>query len=66
MNRDARRRARARSNTQTTIEALFAGRIPGGCDDCDAYQELTAASPGVYVLAIRHDPSCPYLQGVTS
>jgi hypothetical protein len=43
------------------FEGLLDQRIPGGCDDCDAYQELTTDGSGVYMLAIRHDNTCPWL-----
>lgn len=34
-------------------------RIDGGCDDCTAYSDLIDHGGGVYVLAVRHDESCP-------
>jgi hypothetical protein len=43
------------------FEALLDQRIPGGCDDCDAYQQLTTDGSGIYVLAVRHDATCPWL-----
>ena len=47
------------------FEALLNQRIPGGCEDCDAYQVMTTDGSGVYVLEVRHDDSCPYLRRVT-
>ena len=35
--------------------------IPGGCDQCDAYQILETLSPGVAVLNIHHDDGCAIL-----
>lgn len=32
---------------------------PDGCPDCTATQELTQYSPGVMILEIRHDNTCP-------
>lgn len=32
------------------------------CSDCDADAELTEVSPGVLVLEVRHDPTCPWLK----
>jgi len=33
--------------------------FPGGCDDCDAYQDMTKQA-GLYVINIHHDDTCPY------
>lgn len=45
------------------------GRItPGGCDDCDAEQEMIRPDPDeplLIVLQVRHDDGCPFLAGVT-
>ncbi|WP_159448802.1 hypothetical protein [Demequina sp. NBRC 110053] len=37
-------------------------QIPGGCQDCDAFQTLDETSPGIYVLAVHHDDTCPQLR----
>ena len=48
-----------------TIGDLFhslTGRpLPGGCDDCDAFQimEEDKTHPGVWHLVIHHDDECP-------
>lgn len=34
-------------------------RVMGGCATCDAVQEMREAEPGVWVLEVRHDPTCP-------
>ena len=34
-------------------------RVLGGCEDCSAQQELSEVEPGVWVLEVRHDPTCP-------
>ncbi len=34
-------------------------RLLGGCGDCNAVQEMREVEPGVWVLEIRHDPTCP-------
>lgn len=39
--------------------------MPGGCDDCNAYQTFREQEPGVYVLTVHHDDGCPFLSGVT-
>lgn len=34
-------------------------RVMGGCANCRAVQEMHEAEPGVWVLEVRHDPTCP-------
>lgn len=42
--------------------ALIAGRrIYGGCEDCDAYQEVRQLTPGVWNIRVFHDDWCPTL-----
>jgi hypothetical protein len=45
------------------ITALDGARIPGGCEDCDAYQDVTANAdgPGLHKITVRHDDWCPWL-----
>ena len=49
----------------SALEALAGRRLPGGCDDCDAYQTLkrlpSDAWGSVYVLTVHHDDTCPFL-----
>jgi len=40
--------------------ALSGNRLPGGCDDCAAYQTLTKRD-GVFVVGVHHDDTCPWL-----
>ena len=63
MNRADRRQASQRKTTAPVsfLAALLDQRIPGGCPDCDAYQELTTDGSGIYVLTVRHDDTCPFL-----
>ena len=49
----------------SALDALAGRRIPGGCDDCDAFQTMTLTE-GVYMLTVHHDESCPWLNGRTS
>lgn len=37
-------------------------QVAGGCDLCDAYQTLSEAMPGTYVLVVHHDDWCPTLR----
>lgn len=43
---------------QEIFDALAGQRIPGGCDDCDAYQEVGDRF-GIHVIDIYHDDTCP-------
>jgi hypothetical protein len=57
-----RRRHTPRENVRPVPSALdgFTGRrLPGGCDDCAAYRTLEQHAPGVYVLLVHHDDTCP-------
>ena len=36
-------------------------RIPGGCDDCDAYQTFDRSLAPIYRLVVHHDDTCPWL-----
>lgn len=42
--------------------ASLAGKhIGGGCDDCNAYQQMRQEAPGVWALGVFHDDGCPWL-----
>ena len=43
---------------------LDGARLPGGCDHCDAYQTVRAASPRVWLTTVFHDDDCPVLRKV--
>lgn len=49
----------------SALDAMTGRRLPGGCDDCDAYQVMSRCADGLYVLAVHHDDTCPRLNGVT-
>ena len=34
-------------------------RIPGGCQDCSAYQTLDRSAAPVFRLTVHHDDTCP-------
>ncbi len=40
------------------LQSLTGQRIPGGCDECDAYQEITRQH-GIHVINVCHDDTCP-------
>jgi hypothetical protein len=37
---------------------LDGAEVPGGCDECDAYQTVEPQS-GVWVVTVHHDGWCP-------
>jgi len=41
------------------LTSCLGRQIPGGCDDCDAYQTVTAETAGVWTLHVHHDETCP-------
>ena len=38
---------------------LDGARIPGGCDECDAYQTVSVVEAGVWSCTVHHDEGCP-------
>ncbi len=44
----------------SALDHLTGRRLPGGCDDCHAYQH----APGLYLLTVHHDPTCPAYQAM--
>jgi len=51
------RRAAARTDLDPATMALI-GRL-AECPDCCADTELVQPTPGVHVLEVRHDETCP-------
>ena len=49
---------------RSALDAMTGHRMPGGCDDCDAYQTMTRGSEGLYELLVHHDHTCPYYRGL--
>jgi hypothetical protein len=52
-----------RPSVGSYLDRLTGRKMPGGCDDCDAYQTVEKQSDGLYVLTVHHDPTCPHLRG---
>lgn len=52
----------------TPLEVLFSQiedqPIPGGCDQCAAYQTVVTLAPGVHSLTVHHDDWCPVLRAM--
>ncbi len=46
------------------LAALIGHEIPGGCDDCDAYQSTTRHESGSWILTVHHDEDCNFLTGL--
>jgi hypothetical protein len=42
--------------------SLDGARIPGGCDECAAYQTLEPVALGLVSIRVCHDPWCPFLR----
>lgn len=57
-------RRRNRPMLNSTLDAMTGHRMPGGCDDCNAYQVMTCKSDGVYELQVHHDDTCPFYRGL--
>ncbi len=49
------------SNLTNVLDAMGGKQFPGGCVDCDAFQEVIPVEAGVWSLAIFHDDDCPAL-----
>lgn len=60
-----RRKLRPQSSVPSALEAMTGKRMPGGCDDCSAFQSVEKQANGVYVLTVNHDGCCPYYRRVT-
>ncbi len=54
------------SSPASVLDQLTGHRIPGGCDDCDAYQTMTKRDNGVFRVTVHHDDTCPWLNARTS
>jgi hypothetical protein len=57
VNRRQRRAAGQRRGVHPGVLAIADGYE---CPDCNADTELVQVSPGVHVLEVRHDDSCPW------
>lgn len=36
--------------------------VPGGCDQCGAYQTVTVDEPGIFRVIVHHDSWCPFFK----
>jgi hypothetical protein len=46
------------SDISEVLAAMVGIRFPGGCADCDAWQEMRRQH-GIYVINVCHDEDCP-------
>ncbi len=49
---------------QLLAEAAVFLRPNAGCEDCPAEQELREIRPGLHLLEIKHDPTCPFYRAL--
>ena len=49
------------SDLNEALDGIVGDRFPGGCDDCQAEQELERLKEGIYAIHVRHDHGCPTL-----
>jgi len=58
------------SENQRAFADLFGpldgARIPGGCDQCDAYQTVSPLTAGAWQMTVHHDDWCPVLAAISS
>lgn len=54
-----------RDQARSALDSMLGRRLPGGCDDCDAYQTMSRRADELFVLTVHHDDTCPRLNGVT-
>jgi hypothetical protein len=50
-----------RVTTLGLLGPLDGARIPGGCDQCEAYQTAEPMRAGVWTITVHHDDWCPRL-----
>lgn len=43
-----------------TFARMDGAKIPGGCDECDAYQSMSVDTDGICHLTVHHDDWCPW------
>lgn len=48
----------------SVLDQMADHRMPGGCDDCAAYQTVELVG-SIYVLTVHHDQTCSYYRGDT-
>ena len=46
--------------------AAKGGRIPGGCESCNAYQTCEAVEEGIWSLTVHHDDWCPLYRAMNA
>lgn len=59
--RPSRRRLSPAQQAMTAkLGPLEGAQIPGGCDDCDAYQTVEPMFAGAWTITVHHDGWCPF------
>ena len=57
-----RRLSPAQDAVARRLGPLEGGRIPGGCEECDAYQTVEPVTAGAWAIRVHHDDWCPLLR----
>ncbi len=62
-----RKKQRKTGNRRDLLDALVGQVFAGGCDDCNAYMEVSADDEiGGHKLVVNHDATCPYYASLTA
>lgn len=65
MSDDPGHRSAAQDAMANALGPMDGAQIPGGCDQCDAYQTVTPVEVGVWSLTVHHDDWCPILRRIS-
>lgn len=47
------------SEFDNAFDRFIGLEIPGGCEECGAYQIIAKVEPGIWSIVIHHDKDCP-------
>jgi hypothetical protein len=50
------------SDLTSLFGPLDGAEIPGGCDQCDAYQKVGPIKDGIWGITVYHDDWCPLIK----
>lgn len=49
-------------SAEAFLDSCVGSEVPGGCDDCDAFQTVERIACGVFRVVVHHDSWCPTLR----